>query len=61
MTLIVLPDQPAKVRFVARLRGEERFGSVDQLVAQMTRDVDEARSVLTGAGPTRLERPAAGA
>src|SRR4051794_1054531 len=43
-----LYDEPAKVRFVARLRGEERFESVDELTAQMTKDVDEARSVLLG-------------
>jgi riboflavin kinase/FMN adenylyltransferase len=37
------------VRFVARLRGEERFDSVDALVAQMGRDCDEARRVLATA------------
>ena len=37
---------PAAVRFVARLRGEERFDSVDALVAQMTRDVAEVRRVV---------------
>ena len=41
-----LYDQPAKVRFVARLRGEQRFESVDALVAQMGRDVDAARAAL---------------
>src|SRR3954453_6966914 len=41
-----LYDQPAKVRFVARLRGEQRFDSVDALVAQMGRDVDAARTAL---------------
>jgi riboflavin kinase / FMN adenylyltransferase len=34
------------VEFVARLRGQVRFGSVDELVAQMRRDVVEARSVV---------------
>ncbi len=34
------------VRFVERLRGEIRFDSVDDLVAQMTRDCDAARAVL---------------
>jgi riboflavin kinase/FMN adenylyltransferase len=38
-----LYDQPARVDFVARLRGQERFGSVEALVAQMGRDVDAAR------------------
>jgi riboflavin kinase/FMN adenylyltransferase len=41
-----LYDEPAKIRFVARLRGEVRFDSVDDLIAQMTRDVDEARKRL---------------
>jgi riboflavin kinase/FMN adenylyltransferase len=34
------------IDFVARLRGTERFGSVDDLVAQMRRDVDRARELL---------------
>ena len=42
-----LYDELAKVRFVARLRGEVRFDSVDELIAQMTKDVDETRSVLS--------------
>ena len=37
------------IDFVARLRGTERFGSVDDLVAQMHRDVDQARELLPGA------------
>ena len=41
-----LYDEHVKVRFVARLRGEERFESVDALVVQMGRDCDEARRVL---------------
>lgn len=36
----------ARVRFVARLRDELRFDSVDDLVTQMGRDCDEARQVL---------------
>jgi riboflavin kinase / FMN adenylyltransferase len=35
--------------FVARLRGMERFDSVPDLVAQMGRDVDQARAVLVPA------------
>ena len=35
------------IDFVARLRGTERFGSVDDLVTQMHRDVDKARELLT--------------
>jgi riboflavin kinase/FMN adenylyltransferase len=41
-----LYDEPARVRFVARLRDELKFDSVDALVAQMARDVDEARALL---------------
>ena len=41
-----LYDEAVKVRFVARLRGEERFDSVDALVEQMQRDCDEARHLL---------------
>jgi riboflavin kinase/FMN adenylyltransferase len=36
------------VDFVARLRGMERFGAVETLVAQMHRDVDAARSLCSG-------------
>jgi riboflavin kinase/FMN adenylyltransferase len=41
-----LYGQPARVRFVQRLRGEERFDSVDALVEQMHRDVHQAREIL---------------
>ncbi len=34
-----------RVAFVERLRGEKRFDSVDDLVAQMRRDVDDAKRV----------------
>jgi riboflavin kinase/FMN adenylyltransferase len=34
-----------RVAFVERLRGEKRFPSVDDLVAQMQRDVDDAKRV----------------
>lgn len=43
-----LYGEEARVRFVARLRAEERFASVDALVSQMARDVVAAREVLTG-------------
>ncbi|MBV8305130.1 MAG: bifunctional riboflavin kinase/FAD synthetase [Acidimicrobiia bacterium] len=36
----------ARVRFVSRLRGEERFESTDALVAQMSKDVEAARAAL---------------
>ncbi|HEX2272257.1 MAG TPA: bifunctional riboflavin kinase/FAD synthetase [Acidimicrobiales bacterium] len=41
-----LYGEAARVRFVDRLRGEERFESVEALVAQMELDVDAARQVL---------------
>jgi riboflavin kinase/FMN adenylyltransferase len=41
-----LYGQAVRVRFVDRLRGEERFDSVDELVAQMQRDVEATRKVL---------------
>ncbi len=42
-----LYDEHVKVRFVARLRGEERFDSVEALVSQIGRDCDDARRVLS--------------
>ncbi|HZM40328.1 MAG TPA: bifunctional riboflavin kinase/FAD synthetase [Acidimicrobiales bacterium] len=42
-----LYDEHAKVRFVAWLRGEERFESVEALIEQIGRDCDEARRVLS--------------
>ena len=41
-----LYGEPAKVRFVARLRGEVKFDDVDALVEQIRRDCDEARAIL---------------
>ena len=41
-----LYDELAKVRFVARLRGEVKFDGVDALVEQIRRDCDEARAIL---------------
>ena len=41
-----LYGERARVRFVARLRGEERFDSGAALVAQMARDVEAARMAL---------------
>ena len=38
-----LYDQPAALRFVERIRGQERFESVDALVERMRVDVDETR------------------
>ena len=37
--------QPLRLQFLRRLRGEKRFDSVDALIEQMGRDVDEARAI----------------
>ena len=41
-----LYGEHARLEFVKRLREQERFDSVDALIAQMQRDVDETRAVL---------------
>lgn len=41
-----LYDEAAQVRFVARLRGEVAFDTVDALVAQIRQDCAEARAIL---------------
>ena len=38
-------DLPLRVAFVKRLRGEKRFANVEELIAQMKLDVEEAREV----------------
>jgi riboflavin kinase/FMN adenylyltransferase len=43
-----LYGEPLLVEFIARLRGEERFASVEALQAQMARDVANARRALAG-------------
>jgi riboflavin kinase/FMN adenylyltransferase len=40
-----LYGQTLRIAFAERLRGEKRFESVDALVEQMHRDVDEAREI----------------
>jgi riboflavin kinase / FMN adenylyltransferase len=42
-----LYGEPAKVRFIKRLRGEQKFDSVDALTNQIAKDVDETRTALT--------------
>ena len=42
-----MQGQIARVGFQARLRGEERFESVEALVAQMHDDVAETRRLLS--------------
>jgi riboflavin kinase/FMN adenylyltransferase len=41
-----LYGQYVKVRFVARLRGQEKYDRVDDLVAQMARDVEATRGIV---------------
>jgi riboflavin kinase/FMN adenylyltransferase len=43
-----LYDQPARVRFHSRIRDEERFDSIPELVDQIDRDVAAARQALSG-------------
>ena len=43
-----LYDRRVRVELVARLRGEAKFDSVDALVAQIRRDIEEARPILAG-------------
>ena len=40
-----LYGQTLRIAFAERLRGEKRFGSVDALVEQMKRDVEDAREI----------------
>jgi riboflavin kinase/FMN adenylyltransferase len=41
-----LYGERSRLAFVERLRGEQRFETVDGLVAQIARDVDAATAVL---------------
>lgn len=43
-----LYDVPVAVDFVARIRGQEQFGSVDDLIARMHQDVAATRRALPG-------------
>jgi riboflavin kinase/FMN adenylyltransferase len=51
-----LYGQHIRLHFVARLRGQERFESVDGLVAQMRRDVELVRRLLAGQAIAEDER-----
>ena len=46
-----LYGRPLRLAFIARLRGEKRFASVEDLVAQMHRDVEEARELCASFSP----------
>lgn len=45
-----LYGQHVAVDFVARLRGQKRFGSVDELITAMGADTEKARALLTAQG-----------
>ncbi len=47
-----LYGQQLTVEFLGRLRGEERFDSVDALIVQMNRDVDAARAICAARSAT---------
>jgi riboflavin kinase / FMN adenylyltransferase len=44
-----LYGETLRIAFLERLRGEKRFDSVDELVAQMNRDVEDAKRIAEGA------------
>ena len=46
-----LYDQVIEVQFIKRLREERKFESIDALIAQMKRDVEETRKVLATIRP----------
>lgn len=55
-----LYGQTCQVSFFGRLRGEQKFDGLEPLVAQMRRDEDEARALLSGVRPlSELDRKVA--
>jgi riboflavin kinase/FMN adenylyltransferase len=40
-------DQPIRVNFVQRLRGEQKFAGPEALAGQIKRDVETARKLLS--------------
>jgi riboflavin kinase/FMN adenylyltransferase len=48
-----LYGQTLRIAFLERMRGEKRFDSVDDLVAQMRLDVDRARDIASATVPRR--------
>jgi riboflavin kinase/FMN adenylyltransferase len=48
-----LYGETLRIAFLVRMRGEKRFESVDDLVAQMHRDVDRAREIASATVPRR--------
>jgi riboflavin kinase/FMN adenylyltransferase len=45
-----LYGETLRIAFLERLRGEQRFDSVDELVAQMHRDVEDTKRIVGSAG-----------
>jgi riboflavin kinase/FMN adenylyltransferase len=43
--------RPMAVEFLERLRGEQRFASVEALTTQIARDCDQARLIVAASGP----------
>jgi len=43
---IATPPKTAQVEIIARLRGQENFATVDELVLQMRRDIEQAAEIL---------------
>jgi riboflavin kinase/FMN adenylyltransferase len=41
-----LYGQTLRIAFLDRLRGEKRFDTVEELVEQMNRDVEDARAIV---------------
>jgi riboflavin kinase/FMN adenylyltransferase len=48
-----LYGQTLRIAFLERMRGEKRFDSVDELVEQMGRDVEQAREICSATVPPR--------
>lgn len=55
-----LYGQQVGIDFLARLRGQETFASVDVLIAQMAQDVDQARELLADTSAVRFSGPSPG-
>jgi riboflavin kinase/FMN adenylyltransferase len=49
-----LYDHEVRAVFVDRLREERNYASIDELVVQIGRDVDQVRAILRGAPPPSL-------
>jgi riboflavin kinase/FMN adenylyltransferase len=46
-----LYGQVLRIAFIGRLRGERRFPSVEELISQMHRDVEDARELCASFTP----------